>query len=144
MTPRDTSTGNVLEDTILPALKRGGYKHTKGVFIGKRPSGRRHKVDILVEDNNGIHCIVSCKWQQSGGTAEGKIPYEVICLHEALKNNSENNYNKAYIVLGGSSGWTLKEFYLSGGLNKYFSFNLDNIIILSLEDFISKANKGEL
>src|SRR5262245_10518953 len=44
MSPRDTGTGGVLEDMILPALKRGGYEVLRQVLIHERPGGRRHKV----------------------------------------------------------------------------------------------------
>ena len=40
------------------------------------------------------------EWQQVGGTAEQKIPYEVVCMLKALKNN-QGTYSKAYVVLRG-------------------------------------------
>lgn len=139
---RKTKTGIVLEKMVLPALELGNYEYTKQKVIGERLNGRKHKVDILVTNKSGHQLLVSLKWQQVSGTAEQKIPYEVMCLHKAL-NNHGNNYKKAYIVLGGP-GWTLREFYVNGGLKDYFKFNVDNICIIKLEDFIFKANSGKL
>jgi hypothetical protein len=47
VTPRNTSTGGVLEAVIVPALKRGGYRHEKQVNIGTRCGGGIHEVDAV-------------------------------------------------------------------------------------------------
>ena len=51
-------------------------------------------------------------------------------------------YAKAYLVLGGR-GWKLRDFYVEGGLKQYLK-HADLVTILSLEDFVAKANKGQL
>ena len=51
-------------------------------------------------------------------------------------------YAKAYIVLGGN-GWTLKEYYTSGRLEKHLKHE-NAIDITDLDTFVAKANKGEL
>jgi hypothetical protein len=68
---------------VLPALKRGGYSYRKQVLIGSRPGGGRHKVDLVAE-KCGDEFLISMKWQQSSGTAEQKVPFEIICLAEAI------------------------------------------------------------
>jgi hypothetical protein len=141
MTPRDTRTGGVLESMVLPALKRGGYDHKKSVNIGKRLGRGRHVVDVVARDKGGRGLLVSLKWQQVSGTAEQKVPFEVICLIQAVLD-SRGEYKHAYLVLGGP-GWTLREFYVGGGLRKYLNYQ-DKVTILSLEDFVAKANKGQL
>jgi len=50
-----------------------------------------------------MNSLISMKWQQVSGTAEQKVPFEVICLIEALKNNG-GRYSKAYLVLGAMAG----------------------------------------
>jgi hypothetical protein len=47
MTPRNTSTGAVLEAMILPALARGGDAAVKQQTIGTRCGGGTHKVDAI-------------------------------------------------------------------------------------------------
>jgi len=83
--------------------------------------------------------LLSVKWQQVSGTAEQKVPFEVICLLAALDAPS---YHKAYLVLGGE-GWTLRDFYTSGGLSKYISYG-SRVDIVTLEAFIGRANAGRL
>ena len=141
MSPRNTNTGGVLENMILPALQRGGYSAKKQVKIGIRLGGKgRHMVDAVAEkDLKKI--LVSSKWQQTSGTAEQKVPYEVMCLAEAMADNA-GTYVKAYIVLGGD-GWKLRDFYTSGGLDKFFK-TTENIRIVTLERFIALANNGQL
>ncbi len=141
MNPRNTSTGKVLEDLILPALEHGGYKYKKRVAIGERLGGGKHLVDVLVEDSAGKKYLVSLKWQQVPGTAEQKVPFEVICLAEAILS-SGGEFHKAYLVLGGP-GWRLREFFTKGGLNKYLRYS-DLVKIVTLEDFIALANKQKL
>jgi hypothetical protein len=140
MSPRDTRTGGVLENMVLHPLTLGGYTHTTQVIIGTRPGGRRHKVDAIAE-KDGKRFLVSLKWQQVGGTAEEKVPFEVICLMDAVRK-SNGMYHKAYVVLGGD-GWTLRSFYVSGGLEEFLKYS-ELVEIMTLEQFVAKANKGKL
>ena len=138
--PRDTSTGQVLEAMVLPALRLGGYTYRQQVNVGQRPNGSRHNVDVLAQkDNDNI--LISLKWQQTSGTAEQKVPYEVICLIKSIRE-SNDYYNRAYIVLGGP-GWTLRDYYTSGDLNDYLPYS-EYVSIMTLEDFIARANRGML
>jgi PD-(D/E)XK nuclease superfamily protein len=138
MMSRDTRTGGVLEAMVLPALKRGGYAYQLQVKIGKRPGGGTHKVDALAE-KAGAQILVSLKWQQVGGTAEQKVPFEVICLAEEVR---QGNFQKAYLALGGD-GWTLRDFYTSGGLQRHLT-HADKVQVVTLERFVALANQGKL
>lgn len=108
------------------------------VNIGLRPGGGRHFVDRVAE-KNGRQILVSLKWQQVSGTAEQKVPFEVISLAEAILSGE---YNEAYLVLGGE-GWTLRNFYTGGGLQKHLVYS-DKVKIVTLEGFVAKANRGLL
>jgi hypothetical protein len=140
MSPRDTRTGGVLEGMILPALKMGGYQYRIQAQVGTRPGGRQHKVDV-VADKEGSAVLLSLKWQQVGGTAEQKVPFEIICLMDAIRQGA-GKYNKAYVVLGGD-GWTLRDFYVKGGLKAYLNYG-GLVEILKLETFVALANQGKL
>jgi hypothetical protein len=83
--------------------------------------------------------LVSVKWQQVTGTAEQKVPFEVICLLEALECGP---YSKAFLVLGGE-GWKLRSFYVDGGLKKYLPID-GRVEILTLEGFVARANSARL
>jgi len=135
---RDTRTGGVLEAMVLPALKRGGYAYDCQVVVGKRLGGSKHKVDAVAE-KNGARILVSLKWQQVGGTAEQKVPFEVMCLAREVKSRA---FQKAYLVLGGE-GWTLRDFYTSGELVKHL-IDAALVNVVTLEGFVGLANKGKL
>jgi hypothetical protein len=143
---RDTQTGQVAENMLIPALKKGGYNASAQYFVGQKLNGRRHIVDYMV-DKDGLRILVSKKWQQSGGTAEEKVPYEVICLMNACKKG----YNRAFLVLGGTdadserglTGWTLRKFYVDGGLSEFIDYK-KLVQIVTLEQFVSLANQGKL
>jgi len=140
MAPRNTTTGAVLESMILPALTRGGYAYQTQAHVGKRPRGGRHMIDVLAQkDNQKI--LISLKWQQTSGTAEQKVPFEVICLVDAVID-SQGQYAKSYLVLGGA-GWKLRDFYTRGGLEKHLQY-AEPVDILTLEQFVAGVNQGLL
>ena len=138
MTPRNTNTGGVLEAMVLPALDRGGYGYTTQKQIGDRCGGGKHKVDVYAGKGNEW-ILVSMKWQQTGGTAEQKVPFEVMCLADAVRRGDAN---RAYLVLGGD-GWTLREYYTSGALADHLR-HASLVKVVTLEAFIRLANNGQI
>ncbi|MBI4339938.1 MAG: hypothetical protein HY680_08300 [Chloroflexi bacterium] len=141
MASRNTTTGAVLEEMVLPALRRGGYTIVTQAYIGQRLGGGRHRVDVLAQDSLSRKWIISLKWQQVSGTAEQKVPFEAICLADALVKGV-GEYQGAYIVLGGN-GWKLRDFYVGGGLKEYLNYG-DKVKIVTLENFVAIANQGRL
>lgn len=139
MSPRDTRTGGVLEQMILPALTKGGYSYKTQVNIGTRTGGGKHYVDVVAEDKDGQTILISLKWQQVSGTAEQKVPFEVISLADAILHGSAN---KAYLVLGGA-GWKLREYFTGNELKEHLC-HIDLVKIMTLEEFIGIANQGKL
>jgi hypothetical protein len=135
---RDTATGTVLESMVLPALEQAGYSVTQQVVVGRRLGAGRHKVDAVAE-KDGQKFIISLKWQQVSGTAEQKVPFEVICLAEALATGA---YAGAYLVLGGE-GWSLRPLFTEGELQKWLKYP-DTLHILSFEAFVALVNRGRL
>lgn len=140
ISPRDTRTGGVLENMVQYALDLGGYRSTSQVVIGTRLGGSRHKVDRIAE-KGGETFLISLKWQQGGGTAEQKVPFEIMCLMDAVRS-SGGKFKKAYLVLGGE-GWSLRDFYVGGGLEEYLKHS-ELVTIVTLEQFVALANKGKL
>jgi hypothetical protein len=123
---------------VLPALKHGKYNYRLRVKVGERLGGGKHFVDVVAEKDNR-QCLISMKWQQVAGTAEQKVPFEIICLAGAVEHG---DFEKAYLVLGGE-GWRLREFYTSGGLSGYLT-NANLVEIVTLKAFVARANHGEL
>ncbi|RCX32872.1 PD-(D/E)XK nuclease superfamily protein [Thioalbus denitrificans] len=140
MRTRDTRTGAVHEVMVTHSLHSGGYTWQPQVLVGTRPNGRRHKVDLVADDRDRNRYLISLKWQQSSGTAEQKVPFEVICLKDALQFHP-GRFRRAYLVLGGE-GWTLRDFYVGGGLQRYM--NCTGVEIVTLERFVALANRGQL
>jgi hypothetical protein len=138
MTPRNTNTGGVLEAMILPALRRGRYTYQTQVRAGTRCGGGVHKADAVAE-RDGVRLLVSLKWQQTGGTAEQKVPFEIMCLADAVR---AGHANRAYLVLGGD-GWTLRDYYTSGALADHL-IHADLVRVVTLEAFIRLANNSQL
>lgn len=140
MAPRDTRTGGVLEQMVIPALSQGGYLTSPQYVVGVKPHGRKHKVDTIAT-KDGRSILISLKWQQTPGTAEEKVAFEVITLADAVRN-SGGRYSKAIVVLGGN-GWTLRDWYVGGGLASHIKFH-ELVEVMNFEDFIAQANRGKL
>jgi hypothetical protein len=79
------------------------------------------------------------KWQQTGGTAEQKVPFEVMCLADAVR---AQHALRAYLVLGGD-GWTLRDYYTSGRMAEHL-VHADLVRVVTLEAFVRIANNGQL
>jgi hypothetical protein len=142
MSPGSTRTGRVLEEMVLPALRGAGYPYEKQSCIGRVMGGRPYRADLLVHDRaSGRRIVVSLKWQQVAGTAEQKIPFEVIALLQLLESRECDD---VYLLLGGT-GWTpqLREFYLSGGLCRFIP-EAHRVKIVGLEEFIKLVNNRRL
>lgn len=137
---RDTTTGKDFEDLMKAALEKEGYQVSEQTQVGTRPNGRKHRIDLVVRLGDRS-VLVSLKWQQTSGTAEQKVPYEVICLSEALKQ-SRGKHQAAYLILGGD-GWSLKEFYLNGGLDRHLSLD-QPVQIMSPESFLKLSQTKRL
>jgi hypothetical protein len=139
MTKRNTNTGAVLEAMILPALSRGGYSCRRQVAAGSRLGSKgRHFVDAIAT-KDGVDILVSLKWQQTSGTAEQKVPFEVMCLADAVR---AGNAGRAYLVLGGD-GWTLRDYFVSGALADHLTHSA-LVRVVTLEAFVRLANNGQL
>lgn len=106
---RDTSTGSHYEGIIASCIERScaknGLMAKHQAQVGTKPGGGRHRVDWEIIDiaNPEIRGLVSCKFQQTSGTAEEKIAYEVIKLLHTME--SDLRYKHAWIVMGGV-GWS--------------------------------------
>ena len=138
MTPRNTNTGGVLEAMVLPALERGGYGHEQQITVGTRCGGGVHKVDA-VATKALERILVSMKWQQTSGTAEQKVPFEVMCLADAVR---QGHAARAYLVLGGD-GWKLRDYYTSGAMTDHL-VHAGLVKVVTLEAFVRLANNGQL
>ena len=122
---------------IVPALERGGYSCETQVNVGTRCGGGTHKADALARSASG-EVLISLKWQQTGGTAEQKVPFEVMCLADAVRAGKAA---RAYLVLGGD-GWTLRDYYVSGQLSEHL-VHAALVRVVKLEAFIRLANNTD-
>jgi hypothetical protein len=142
MPTRETESSYLFDRMLKDPLLRGGYRVDKPkVPVGTRPQGGDYNVDRIVASPDGKLYLVSLRWQRVKGTTEQKIPYEAICLAHVL-DEARGKYVKAYIVLGGT-GWTMKEFYTSGGLDKPLK-GAEKVKIVDVDTFNSMATRTEL
>ncbi len=147
MSKTGVNTGQIFEQLFDNVLPRKGYriipKKEYERFVPPSITGGRHIPDRVIETPDGQWLIISQKWQETSGTAEQKIPFEVIKLIHTLVS-SNNRFPYAYLILGGE-GWTprLKEFYLNGGLSRYIVGH-DLVRIVNSDQFLALVNRNRL
>jgi hypothetical protein len=141
------NTGKVFEQLYDTALQMKGYRLVNKTeyesFLAPSISGGKHLPDRVVETPDLRWLILSKKWQETAGTAEQKVPFEIIKLIDALIK-SRGKFHYAYLILGGE-GWSskLKDVYLNGGLNMYINGH-DLVKVVSSDRFLSLVNRQQL
>jgi hypothetical protein len=133
------STGEKVEKILQAVLESYGYVCKRNLLIG-RGEGLRNRADIAAE-RYGQSYLLSIKWQWMPGSAEQKIPFEVISLIDAIKR-SGGEYRRAYLILGGD-GWRLLDFYTRGGLGEYIR-DIELVNIVTFQQFLEVIKRGEL
>lgn len=149
---RDTTTGTLNEKEIEKFLVENFADKVKSqVNIGKKRNDGLHVVDMLIGgetytpkgkkrpiSNHKGGQLISLKYQEVAGTAEEKVPFEVMKLQDAI---DDYGYESAVIVLCGDNGWTWKEEYLSERFKKRMKLLGPNVNIMSQEEFLLEYSK---
>jgi len=137
MAPKTTRTGQDYEATVGDALMRARIAFRHGERIGKLPWGADHVVDYGCYE---IDTIISLKYQGVPGTADEKIPFEVIKLQSALDTT---HYKRAYIVIAGDGMRDkLSAYYLAGGLKEYLS--APHVRLVTTDQLLGLVSRGDL
>ena len=139
---KDTSTGADLKAVVGLRLKqvcpKAGISVLENLAVGTKPNGRPNRFPfVLVSDHNHERrALVACKAQNFGGSAEEKVPFDVIRILEAMEH--DNRYVRSFLVLGGT-GWSsdLIDFYV-GNLGIYIPKMVGKVTILGLDDLLSE------
>lgn len=142
MSPRDTTTGSAYESIIEQCVKRSCEKYGLDArsqqIIGTKPGGGNHRIDyeLISRSDANLRGLLSCKIQNTSGTAEEKIAYEVIKLLHAMK--VDTRYKRAWIVMGGS-GWSngIKNF-VNQELVTWIPEMRNKVVILTTDELITR------
>lgn len=102
---RGTGTGGQFERAVAAILQRCQVPFLSQVEVGEKPGGGKHRVDHVVTLSSGQELLVSCKTQNVGGTAEEKIPFELVKLAHTVFDNPDRWGEYAVLVLDGD-GWS--------------------------------------
>jgi hypothetical protein len=159
-TPKRKSSGQMLEDLVVPYLQRVPelYSFDTKKYVCCKPNGRKMVTDIIAVDRTKPGAIlISAKWQEVGGTAEEKIAYEICMLLHAIERRTEATalvgypIRKAYLVLGGSDrnldqgtdGWTIRQWLIEGGLKPWIKY--DGLVeLIRPDDLCGRISRGKL
>ena len=145
---RDTSTGKVneadieqflienCESNVYPQAEVGtqfdtGKKHIVDILLGGKAHKKTKKAKRWISEHIG-GILLSLKYQDNGGTAEEKVPFEFMKLQDSIDNYE---YDSAIIVLCGDKGWTLKEYYLSEKFISKMKLICPDVTITDEENF---------
>ena len=137
-----TRSGTVFQTIVQPALERNGYQISRQSIVGKGLGGGSHRLDYLALTPSGEKLVISLKWQEVSGTADEKIPFEVIKLLELVEQDP--SFARAYIILGGDGMRPrLRKYYTDGSLARWI-IDSDKVRCLTLNQFIKACNRQAL
>jgi hypothetical protein len=130
---RDTTTGTTYEKEVEHLLEKfTNLEFKTQVNVGAKRNGGKHRVDILLN----THTLLSLKYQRVQGTAEEKIPFEVMKLHHACL---DHGYQSGIIVLAGpDKAWKWKEYYLGQEFQYDMKQIYPSVRIISHEQFVEE------
>jgi hypothetical protein len=144
---RNTTTGTTYEKEFAALLEQyTNIVFDSQVIVGQKRNGGEHVVDLLINGevkyNKGfkrpisLHrggVLVSLKYQNVGGTAEEKIPFEFMKLHHTC---IDFGYESAILVLAGpDKAWKWKKYYLSEQFRNDMKQIYPTVCIISHEQF---------
>jgi hypothetical protein len=135
---RQTKTGRKYEKEIENLLEEyTSHTFRSQVNVGKKRNGGKHYVDILL--NQSI--LLSLKYQEVQGTAEEKIPFEIMKLQHAV---DDYEYKCAIITLAGpDSAWKWKNYYLGQEFQANMKKIYPDVRIISNTQFIEEFISNE-
>ncbi len=135
---RDTATGTTYENEIADLLENfTDYQFKTQVNVGLKRNGGKHYIDILLESKT----LLSLKFQRVQGTAEEKVPFEIMKLQQAVE---DYGYECAILVLAGlDSAWKWKDYYFGEEFQSNMKQIYPDVRIIShvqfVEEFLSNS-----
>ena len=130
---RDTTTGTTYENEIADLLENfTDYQFKTQVNVGLKRNGGKHYIDILLESKT----LLSLKFQRVQGTAEEKVPFEIMKLQQAVE---DYGYECAILVLAGlDSAWKWKDYYFGEEFQSNMKRIYPDVRIISHEQFVEE------
>jgi len=136
------STQAELLEACSTALRGSGWRIQRNAVLAPSPKGGYLRADILgFHKETGKRVAVYPRWQASLGSAEEKIPFQMMKFEIAVTTRPDCA-DAAYFVLEGS-GWTWREFYLSGDLLRLLAPRITSHCV-RLDTFSILAESGGL
>lgn len=136
------STQSELVEVCSSTLRESGWQIQRNLALAPSPKGGQLRTDILgFHKETGKRVAVFPRWQASLGTAEEKIPFQIMKFEMAVAARPDCA-DAAYFVLEGN-GWTWREFYLSPALMEYLPRKTRSKCV-RLETFYQLALTGTL
>lgn len=138
---KKSGSGSVFEKQVLVLLESQGWEvdsqYELGYRLGKKS---KYRVDI-VAGNDSDAILISCKYQDSAGTAIDKIPYEYMSLLHAVE---ANRLSAAYLVVFGKE--LSNHYFLNEGLKELKNYMRmdERVKILTFEEFQSLIVTGAI
>ena len=129
---------------LIDALERNLAKFATGVNknveIGFRPHGTKYSASYLFTLNSINYAIV-CKFQNTGGSVDFKLPYELISLANSVAKSDYISHG--LLILGGSGYGKGMLKFITKDIHSWV--NLDNTTrALLIDDFIHRLRNNEL
>jgi hypothetical protein len=136
--------GNEDDNDLRRIMRRNLEKFSDDVqsnrVIGHRPHGPAYKATHTFTIKGTSYAVVS-KFQNTTGSVDFKLPYEVISLAHSVETNNE--IQKGFLVLGGQGYSKGMLNFVLNNLHDWLNITTD-VEILMFDDFIGRLRSSAL
>lgn len=136
------NNANELVECCAQVLRTTGWRIRRNYPLSDSPKGGSLRADIMATSEI-LHKRIAVypRWQATSGTAEEKLPFQLIKVQIAAELRPDI-LAAAYFVLEGN-GWSWREYYLSNDLNRHLRISLP-VHCVSLSELENRAANGQL
>ena len=139
----NTGSGKSFENEVRNLLSTHGFKISNPkAALGTDLAGRAYKRAFIAESSDGTLLLVTTYFQDTSGTVQEKVPWDVLTLGKIL-NKSNGRFARAYLVVGGVRGFTLRPYFTSGELQASL-VGCECVIIVDQDELRRLASTGKL
>ena len=136
--------GNEEDDNLRRILRRNLEKFSDDLqsnrVIGHRPHGPAYKASHTFSIGEICYAVVS-KFQNTTGSVDFKLPYEVISLAHSVETN--NAIQKGFLILGGYGYSKGMLNFVLNDLHDWLNITTDVEIVL-FDDFVRRLRSSNL
>ena len=132
--------GDNLRSILFRNLEKFSEDIQSNTVIGRRPHGPLYKASHTFRLNGKSYAVV-CKFQNTAGSVDFKLPYEIISLAYSVENSDK--IQKGFLVLGGYGYSKGMLNFVLNDMHDWLNITHD-VEILLFDEFVKRLRSSTL